>query len=71
MASSAVLEREASAPETIAAEPDAVGRYLSELGRYPLLDRDGEARLATAVQAGIESLDGPHQAYVAFLDKVA
>ena len=53
MAGSAVLEREASAQETVPGEPDTVGLYLSEVGRYPLLDRDGEARLATAVQAGI------------------
>jgi RNA polymerase primary sigma factor len=32
-----------------------VGLYLSEVGRYPLLDRDGEARLAAAVQAGIRA----------------
>ena len=67
MARSAVLQREASVP----GEPDAVGLYLREVGRYRLLDRDGEARLATTVQAGIESLHGPHQAQVALLDEVA
>ncbi len=46
MASSATLEREANAPETVR-QPDAVGLYLSEIGRYPLLDRDGEARLVS------------------------
>ena len=51
MARSAVLQREASVPS----EPDAVGLYLSEVGRYRLLDRDGEARLATTVQAGIRA----------------
>jgi len=51
VARSAVLQREASVPS----EPDAVGLYLSEVGRYRLLDRDGEARLATTVQAGIRA----------------
>ena len=55
VASSAVLEQEASAPETVPGGHDTVGRYLNEVGRYPLLDRDGEARLATAVQAGIRA----------------
>jgi RNA polymerase primary sigma factor len=55
VASSAVLEREASAPEIIPGEPDTLGLYLSEVGRYPLLDRDGEACLASAVQAGIRA----------------
>jgi RNA polymerase primary sigma factor len=55
VASSAVLEREAEPPETVLREPDALGLYLSEIGRYPLLDRDGEARLASAVQAGIRA----------------
>ena len=50
-----MLEQEASAPETALGGPDVVGRYLSEIGRYPLLDRDGEARLASAVQAGIRA----------------
>jgi RNA polymerase primary sigma factor len=57
VASSAVLEREANAPETVPGGPDALGLYLSEVGRNPLLDRDGEARLATAVQAGIRAGD--------------
>ena len=57
MASSAVLEREANTPETVPGEPDAVGLYLSEVGRHPLLDRDGEARLASAVQVGIRARD--------------
>jgi RNA polymerase primary sigma factor len=51
VARSAVLQREAP----VRGEPDAVGRYLSEVGRYRLLDRDGEARLATTVQAGIRA----------------
>ena len=55
MAGSAVLEREANAPEIVSGEPDVLGLYLSEVGRYPLLDRDGEARLAAAVQAGIRA----------------
>ena len=55
MASSAVLEQEASTPEAVPGGHDTVGRYLSEVGRYPLLDRDGEARLASAVQAGIQA----------------
>jgi len=55
MVGSAVLEREASAPEIVSGEPDALGLYLSEVGRYPLLDRDGEARLASAVQVGIRA----------------
>ena len=55
MASSTMLEREASTPETVLGGPDVVGRYLSEIGRYPLLDRDGEVRLASAVQAGIRA----------------
>ena len=55
MASSAVLEREASAPEITPREPDTLGLYLAEVGRYPLLDRDGETRLASAVQAGIQA----------------
>jgi RNA polymerase sigma factor (sigma-70 family) len=50
--SSAVLEREASAPEIIPGDPDTLGLYLSKVGRRPLLDRDGETRLASAVQAG-------------------
>ena len=53
--SSAVLEREVRVPEPGPGEPDALGLYLSEIGRYPLLDRDGEARLATAVQAGMRA----------------
>jgi len=57
MASSAVLEREAIAPETVPGGPDAMGLYLSEVGRHPLLDRDGEARLASAVQVGIRARD--------------
>jgi RNA polymerase sigma factor (sigma-70 family) len=52
VASSAVLEREASTPEIVPGEPDTLGLYLSAVGRYPLLDRDGETRLASAVQAG-------------------
>jgi RNA polymerase sigma factor (sigma-70 family) len=55
VASSAVLEREASAREIIPSEPDALGLYLAEVGRYPLLDRDGETRLGCAVQAGIRA----------------
>ena len=55
MAGSAVLEREANAPEIVSGEPDVLGLYLSEVGRYPLLDRDGEVRLASAVQAGIRA----------------
>jgi RNA polymerase primary sigma factor len=55
VARSAVLERQASAREIIPSEPDTLGLYLSEVGRYPLLDRDGETRLASAVQAGIRA----------------
>jgi RNA polymerase primary sigma factor len=55
VAGSAVLEREAGVPQDTRGGPDAVGRYLSEAGRYPLLDRDGEVRLARAVQAGIRA----------------
>ena len=55
MASSAVLEREDSTPKIVPDEPDTLGLYLSEVGRYPLLDRDGETRLASAVQAGIRA----------------
>ena len=55
MASIAVLEREANPPGTVPGEPDVLGLYLSEIGRYPLLDRDGEARLASAVQLGIRA----------------
>jgi RNA polymerase primary sigma factor len=55
MASGAVLERKVNAAETIPGEPDALGLYLSEIGRYPLLDRDGEARLASAVQLGMRA----------------
>jgi RNA polymerase sigma factor (sigma-70 family) len=55
VASSAVLEREASAREIIPGEPDTLGLYLAEVGRYPLLNRDGETRLASAVQAGIRA----------------
>ena len=64
MAGSAVLEREANAPEIVSGEPDVLGLYLSEVGRYPLLDRDGEARLASAVRVGIrarEQLSQPGQ----------
>jgi RNA polymerase primary sigma factor len=64
VAGSAVLEREANAPEIVSGEPDVLGLYLSEVGRYPLLDRDGEARLASAVQVGIrarEQLSQPGQ----------
>jgi RNA polymerase sigma factor (sigma-70 family) len=50
-----VLEREANAPETVSGEPDVVGRYLREVGRHPLLDRDDETRLASAVRAGIRA----------------
>ena len=55
MTGRAVLVRETSAPESAPVGPDAVGQYLSEVGRYPLLDRAGEARLAGAVQAGIRA----------------
>ena len=64
VSSSAVLRREANAPKTVPGEPDALGLYLSEIGRYPLLDRDGEARLASAVQLGMrarEELSQPGQ----------
>ena len=64
MSNSAVLARKANASETIPGEPDALGLYLSEIGRYPLLDGDGEARLASAVQLGIrarEELSHPGQ----------
>jgi RNA polymerase primary sigma factor len=50
-----VLERELGLPENVRGETDAVGLYLSEVGGHPLLDRDGEARLAEAVQAGIRA----------------
>ena len=64
MSSSAVLRGDANAPKTVPGEPDALGLYLSEIGRYPLLDGDGEARLASAVQLGIrarEELSQPGQ----------
>ena len=64
MSNSAVLARKANAPETVPGEPDALGLYLSEIGRYPLLDGDGEARLASAVQLGMrarEELSQPGQ----------
>ena len=64
MSSSAVLRGDANAPKTVPGEPDALGLYLSEIGRYPLLDRDGEARLASAVQLGMrarEELSQPGQ----------
>jgi RNA polymerase sigma factor (sigma-70 family) len=64
VASSAVLEREASAPKTVPGEPDTLGLYLTEVGRYPLLNRDGETRLASAVQAGMrarEQLSQPRE----------
>jgi RNA polymerase primary sigma factor len=51
---SAVTERGSSA-DTVRREPDVVALYLREAGRFPLLDRDGEARLAQAVQAGIRA----------------
>jgi len=53
VASSRVLESDVGAPGTVPGEPDAVGLYLGEIGRYPLLDRGGEIRLARVVQAGI------------------
>jgi RNA polymerase primary sigma factor len=52
VASSALLEREVKPTETVPGGPDALGLYLSEIGHYPLLDRNGEVRLASAVQAG-------------------
>jgi RNA polymerase primary sigma factor len=55
VASCAVPERAAGALEPVPGEPDAVGLYLCEVGRYPLLDHDGEARLGAAVQAGIRA----------------
>jgi len=64
VSNSAVLARKANAPETVPGGPDALGLYLSEIGRYPLLDGDGEARLASAVQLGIrarEELSQPGQ----------
>jgi RNA polymerase primary sigma factor len=64
VSSSAVLGREANAPHAVPGELDALGLYLSEIGHYPLLDRDGEARLASAVQLGIrasEELSQPGQ----------
>ena len=54
MTGNAALGRGSSA-DTVRGEPDAVALYLREAGRYPLLDRDGEARLARAVQAGIRA----------------
>jgi RNA polymerase primary sigma factor len=57
VASGAVLERETNRMGTVPGEPDALGLYLREIGRYPLLDRDGEVRLASAVQLGIQARD--------------
>jgi RNA polymerase primary sigma factor len=54
---SAALEQDAGAPGSAPGEPDALGLYLGEIGRYPLLDRDGEGRLARAVQAGIRATE--------------
>lgn len=59
--SSTVLEREADAPGTVPGETDAVGRYFREIRRYPLLDRDGEVRLAGAIQAGIRAREAMRQ----------
>ncbi len=53
MASSIAPARDKDTPA--ASEPDALGMYLDEISRYRLLDRDGEARLAGAVQAGIRA----------------
>lgn len=53
--SSTVLGRDVDAPGRASGETDALGRYLCEIRRYPLLDRDGEVRLARAVQAGIRA----------------
>ncbi len=61
MASSTMLERDGDARGTVSGEPDAVGLYLGEIGRYPLLDRDGEIRLARAVQAGIRAREQMQQ----------
>ena len=62
MAASTMLEQDTHAPRTAGSEPDAVGRYLGEIGRYPLLDHDGEVRLARAVQAGIRATEQMLQA---------
>ncbi len=61
MTGGAVLERGGSAG-TVPGEPDAVACYLREAGRYSLLDRDGEARLGQAVQAGIRARQQLEQA---------
>lgn len=37
------------------ADRDSVGAYLEEIGRYQLLDKDGEARLGLAVKLGREA----------------
>jgi RNA polymerase primary sigma factor len=55
MASGRMPESDVNAPGTAPGEPDAVRLYLGEIGQYPLLDRDGEVRLARVVQAGIRS----------------
>ena len=55
MASSTVLELDVDAPGTVPGEPDAIGLYLGDIRRYPLLDRHGEIRLGRAVQAGIRA----------------
>jgi RNA polymerase primary sigma factor len=51
----ASMAPEVDAQEIAPNEPDVLGLYLKEIGRYRLLDRDGEARLAEAVQAGIQA----------------
>ncbi len=57
MVSSTAVEQDADAPESVSHEPDAIGLYLNEISRYPLLGRDDEARLGQAVQAGIQATE--------------
>jgi len=53
-----------NAPGTVPGEPDAMGLYLGDIRRYPLLDRYAEIRLGRTVQAGIRARERLLQAEV-------
>ena len=37
-------------------EEDLVRLYLTDIGQYPLLTKEGEVRLAQQIEAGVEAL---------------
>ena len=39
-------------------EEDLVRLYLTDIGQYPLLTKEGEVRLAQQIEAGVEARTG-------------